>query len=97
MKGDMILNINTPDVPSDEIKGVKFTRMGRREYDEFFEETVDENGNVKHRYGGERVIYDGLPDDIDVIAHQKGYATITPLHFDMTAHHYINEIKNWGI
>jgi broad specificity polyphosphatase/5'/3'-nucleotidase SurE len=42
-------------------------------------------------------MYEGLPDDIDVIAHQDGYATITPLHFDMTAHDYINEIKKWGI
>ena len=97
MKGDMILNINTPDAPADEIKGVKFTRMGRREYDEFFKETVDENGNTQYWYGGDRIMYEGLADDIDVIAHQDGYATITPLHFDMTAHEYINEIKKWGI
>ncbi len=97
MKGDMILNINTPDVPPEEIPGVKFTRMGRREYDEFFEERTDENGSVQYWYGGDRVMYEGLPDDIDVIAHQNGYATITPLHFDMTAHDYINEIKDWGI
>lgn len=97
MKGDMILNINTPDVPPEEIPGVKFTRMGRREYDEFFKETVDENGNTQYWYGGDRVMYEGLPEEIDVIAHQNGYATITPLHFDMTAHDYINEIKEWGI
>ena len=97
MKGDMILNINTPDVPADEIKGVKFTRMGRREYDEFFRETVDDNGKIQYWYGGDRIMYEGLPDDIDVIAHQDGYATITPLHFDMTAHDYIKEIKDWGI
>ena len=97
MDGEMILNINTPDVPPEEIKGVKFTRMGRREYDEYFKETVDENGNTQYWYGGDRVIYDNLPDDIDVIAHQDGYATITPLHFDMTAHDYIKEIEKWGI
>lgn len=97
MDGDMILNINTPDVPAEEIPGVKFTRMGRREYDEFFEEKTDENGRTQYWYGGDRIIYEGLPDDIDVIAHQDGYATITPLHFDMTAHDYINKIKDWGI
>ena len=97
MKGDMILNINTPDVPAEEIKGVKFTRMGRREYDEYFDVKVDENGNKQYWYGGDRIMYEGLPDDIDVIAHQDGYATITPLHFDMTAYDYINEIKDWGI
>lgn len=97
MKGDMILNINTPDAPPEEIRGVKFTRMGRREYDEDFREVADENGNTQYWYGGERIVYEGLPDDIDVIAHQDGYATITPLHFDMTAHDYIKEIEKWGI
>ncbi len=97
MNGDMMLNINTPDVPADEIKGVRFTRMGRRQYDEYFKETVDENGNVQYWYGGDCVVYEGLPEEIDVISHQNGYATITPLHFDMTAHDYISEIKEWGI
>ncbi len=97
MNGDMMLNINTPDIPADEIKGVRFTRMGRREYDEDFKETVDESGNVQYWYGGECVVYEGLPEEIDVISHQNGYATITPLHFDMTAHDYIKEIKEWGI
>ena len=97
MKGDMMLNINTPDVPPEEIKGIKFTRMGRREYDEYFREVIDEKGSMQYWYGGDRIIYEGLPDDIDVIAHQDGYATITPLHFDMTAHDYIKEIKDWGI
>lgn len=97
MNGDMMLNINTPDIPADEIKGVRFTRMGRREYDEYFKETVDESGNVQYWYGGECVVYEGLPEEIDVISHQNGYATVTPLHFDMTAHDYIKEIKEWGI
>lgn len=64
---DFILNINTPDLPKEEIKGVKYTRMGRREYYERFDESVDENGNVQYWYGGDRVIYEDLPDDIDVI------------------------------
>lgn len=97
MNGDMMLNINTPDIPADEIKGVRFTRMGRREYNEYFKETVDESGNVQYWYGGECVVYEGLPEEIDVISHQNGYATVTPLHFDMTAHDYIKEIKEWGI
>lgn len=96
MSSDVILNINTPDLPKDEIKGVKYTRMGRREYCEQFDEKVDENGNLQYWYGGERVIYEGLPDDIDVIANQNGYASISPIQFDMTAYSYVDKIKDWG-
>ena len=97
MDPSVILNINTPDLPKDEIKGVKYTRMGRREYYERFDETVDENGKTQYWYGGDRVIYEGLPDDIDVIANQEGYASISPIQFDMTAYNYVDKIKEWGI
>lgn len=97
MSPDFILNINTPDLPKEEIKGVKYTRMGRREYYEQFEEKVDENGKVQYWYDGDRVIYEGLPDDIDVIANQNGYASISPIQFDMTGYNYLDRIKDWGI
>lgn len=97
MSPDFILNINTPDLSKEEIKGVKYTRMGRREYYEQFEEKVDENGKVQYWYDGDRVIYEGLPDDIDVIANQNGYASISPIQFDMTGYNYLDRIKDWGI
>lgn len=97
MDPSVILNINTPDLPKDEIKGVRFTRMGRREYYEHFDEKIDENGRTQYWYGGDRVIYEGLPDDIDVIANQEGYASISPIQFDMTAYNYVDKIKGWGI
>ncbi len=97
MDPGVILNINTPDLPKKEIKGLKFTRMGRREYYERFDEEIDENGKIRYRYGGDRVIYEGLPDDIDVIANQEGYACISPIHYDMTAYNYVDKIKEWGI
>lgn len=97
MDPSIILNINTPDMPKEEIKGVKYTRMGRREYYERYDEIVDENGRIQYMYGGDRVIYEGLPDDIDVIANQEGYASISPIQFDLTAYNYVDKIKEWGI
>ena len=43
------------------------------------------------------MIYEGLPDTIDVIAMQEGYATITPLKRDLTDYELVNRIKEWGI
>ena len=55
------------------------------------------NGVSGYRYNGDPVIYEGLPDTIDVIAMQDGYATITPIHHDLTEYKLVDEIKKWGI
>ena len=95
-----VLNINTPNLPADQIKGVKFTSLGLREYDDEFA-PIDRILNVKvpgeFHYHGTPVVYNGLPNDIDVIANQEGYASITPIHADQTHHHMIEKIKTWGL
>lgn len=92
-----VININTPNLPKSEIKGVKYTRLGRREYIETFKTKTSESGGVEYRYTGMPKIYEGLPNDIDVIAMQEGYATITPLKYDLTNHELIGEVESWGI
>ena len=43
------------------------------------------------------VVYENLPNDIDVVAVQDGYLSITPLHYDLTSYKLIEEVKSWGI
>ena len=91
-----VLNINLPDAPIEEVKGVRVTRLGAREYDERFEVEYKGNGVARYVYKGEPVIYTGLPEDIDVIAMQDGYISITPLHYDLTSHKRVEQVKSWG-
>lgn len=97
MDAKTVLNINTPDLPKEEIKGVKYTRLGAREYKEWFRPNIGENGKTQYWYEGNPVIYEGLPDDIDVISMQDGYASITPLQYDMTNYDLIEKVKNWRL
>lgn len=97
MDAKTVLNINTPDLPKEEIKGVKYTRLGAREYKEWFRPTTGENGKTQYWYEGNPVFYEGLPDDIDVISMQDGYASITPLQYDMTNYGLVEEIKKWRL
>ncbi|WP_027400430.1 5'/3'-nucleotidase SurE [Anaerovorax odorimutans] len=97
MNSNTVLNINVPNLPNSEIKGVKITKLGAREYDEWFKPKKDEEGNVTYWYSGIPVIYEGLPDDLDVIAIQDNYASITPLHYDLTSYELVDEVKKWGI
>jgi 5'-nucleotidase len=91
-----VLNINLPDVPMDELKGIRVTRLGAREYDEDFRIQEKREGSASYLYSGEPVVYSGLPDDIDVIAVQDGYASITPLHYDLTNYQLVEEVRSWG-
>lgn len=92
-----VLNINVPDLPMSEIKGVKITRLGAREYDESFDMRLNPAGQTYVWYTGTPLWYENLSDDIDVIAVQNGYASITPLQFDLTNHQLIEEVKTWGL
>ena len=95
-----VLNINVPNLPKDRIKGLRYTRLGDRKYQEVFVPLDDaEEIRIPGRfhYTGEPVRYEGLPGDIDVIANQDGYASIAPIDTDLTRAEMIDEIRTWNL
>jgi 5'-nucleotidase len=99
LRGDIILSINAPDLPPEEIKGVRITRLGVREYDAWIREGSQGAGGLRtFKYAGSNPVYrDDLPRDTDVAAHRDGYATITPLGFDLTARGPAAELRALGL
>ena len=97
LDSNTVLNINVPNLPSNLIKGLRYTRLGRREYDNWFSERNNNEGHKEYWYSGIPIVYEGLPLDIDVSSMQEGYASITPLHYDLTSHKLLEDIKKWGI
>lgn len=92
-----VLNINIPDLPEEEISGIRYTTLGMREYAEEFEERQGPNGKKAYGYAGVPVMYQDLPETVDVIADQDGFISITPLHYDLTNHQLVKEVRGWGI
>lgn len=97
-----ILNINVPDLPSYNIKGVKFAKLGPRDYRPWFNlengiEGTPDLIDLEYRYGSELVEYDELTNEYDVKAMENRYATITPLKYDMTDFELLKEIPCWGL
>lgn len=92
-----LLNINFPGVPPSEIRGMRVTTMGPREYAEKFDVLNGPGGKKYYWYTGDLVVYDGLPESLDVMANQENYVSITPLRLDVTDYNMIEKVKSWEL
>ena len=92
-----VLNINYPPLPPAEIKGLKITKLGPREYVEKFELMENPKGQKYYWYCGDMVVYNGLPDDYDVMAQQDGYVSVTPLQLDLTNYDLRKKVAGWKL
>lgn len=85
-----LLNIN---VPPGRTRGIKVTRLGKRRYINIFDKRTDPRGKVYFWMGGEPFDLDEEDPNTDVWAVREGYTSITPLHFDLTEHGLIDNLK----
>jgi 5'-nucleotidase len=90
----VILNVNIPNLPKEEIKGVKVCPLSYHAYEEWFDEKANEEGKLGYFYAGRPLIKgEAEADDSDIIASGLGYITITPLHFDLTDRRIIKKMR----
>ena len=79
----VLLNVNFPSLPHDQIKGLQLTRLGRRVYRDVLIERLDPKGRPYYWIGGDPPA--GEPEaGTDVGALAQGYVSVTPLNMDMT-------------
>jgi len=84
LKEGVFLNVNIPYNP----KGVKITKLGKRDYVNI----IEEKGKT-YLIGGERK--DVITPGTDYHACKTGYISITPLKTDLTHYEFLNFISNW--
>lgn len=91
---DQILNINVPNVPYNELKGIQVTRQGRRHKSESMIKSQDAVGREIYWYGKVGKEQDaGEGTDFHALA--NNYCSVTPLSVDMTAHSSLNNMQDW--
>lgn len=90
-----LLNVNIPAIPEKEIKGIKICRQSHCVYRGAFEKREDLRGMDYYWQGGVMDTKDPDPN-VDIVFNEKGYITITPIHFDLTNHDYLDELRSWG-
>jgi len=89
---DTLLNVNVPNLKPVELKGIRFTRQGKRLYEGSIQETFSPWGEKYYWIGG------GIPrwehaEDTDITAVTEGYVSITPLHPDLTNYKAIDFLR----
>lgn len=89
-----ILNINVPDLPPDQIKGVLVTRLGSRHSAEPIIKEYDPRGRPIYWIGPPGLESDAGPGT-DFYAVRNGYVSITPLHLDLTHYKIFDELSLW--
>ncbi|MBN2323842.1 MAG: 5'/3'-nucleotidase SurE [Spirochaetes bacterium] len=90
-----ILNINVPNLPLGDVAGVEITRLGKRRYNDSIVEKKDDRNNRYYLIQGV-LSHDIGEDETDVRAIAEHRVSITPLGWDITAHHAVAELRNRG-
>jgi 5'-nucleotidase len=89
-----LLNVNVPNLPDGEIRGVQITRQGLRLYHDQLVRREDPRGRPYYWIGGEAPT--GVAEDgTDFGAIASGYVSVTPLQLDLTAYPMIDAMRKW--
>lgn len=94
LQSDTILNINVPDLPWEEIKGFKVTRLGRRHRSEPVVKMQDPRGREVFWVGAAGKADDGEAGT-DFHAVEQGWISVTPIHTDLTHHRMLGDMERW--
>lgn len=90
----IFLNVNVPNRPAAEVRGLKTCRLGDRVYSPLVDVRTDPRG---HRYlwiGGAHLRF-GDEVDADGPALEQGFATVTPLTAAMTSEPDLERVRRW--
>jgi 5'-nucleotidase len=91
----VILNVNFPKLLENDIKGVRVCRQANANWIEKFDKRQTPLGRDYYWLTGEFNNLDN-GEDTDEWALENGYISVVPVQYDLTAHHYIEELNNWS-
>jgi 5'/3'-nucleotidase len=91
---EFIFNVNVPDMPYDELAGIRVCRLGFRHKSEPVVKSEDPHGRT--------IFWVGPAGDnqeegegTDFYALEQGAAAITPLKIDLTRHEALPQVEDW--
>ena len=90
----LLLNVNVPDLPFDQIKGIQVTRLGKRHKAEPTIKSVTPRNETVYWVGAAGEAQDaGEGTDFHAVAND--YVSITPLQIDLTHNAQLTTVRSW--
>ncbi len=92
----IVLNVNIPNSDKKEIKGIKVCRQAKANWKEKFDKRKTPQGKDYYWLTGE---FENLDKgkDTDEFALEKHYISVVPVKFDLTAHHFLQQLNTWNL
>jgi 5'-nucleotidase len=90
---DVVMNVNFPDLPPDEVKAVEVCAQGRRDHHIIYaDKRTDLRGEQYYWLGFKGTLSDP-PEGVDLRAIYDGRIAVTPLHVDLTHMRTLHDLK----
>jgi len=90
----VLMNVNVPDVPFDQIKGMQITRLGKRHKAESVIKSSTPRGETVYWVGAAGAAQDA-GEGTDFYAVSQNLVSITPLQVDLTQYGQLDALKAW--
>ena len=90
----VLLNVNVPDLPYDELRGIQVTRLGRRHKAEPAVKSASPRGETLYWIGAAGPAADA-GEGTDFHAVENGWVSVTPLQIDLTHAAQMSSVRNW--
>jgi len=91
----LLLNVNIPKLPTEEIKGIKICRQAKGYWSEDFQKGTDPMGRDYYWLTG-KYIYQDEGEDSDIWALENGYISIVPIMYDLTQHAALSSLDHFS-
>ena len=90
----VLLNVNVPDIPYEQLKGTEVTRLGRRHKAESVVKMLSPRNETVYWVGAAGAAADAGPGT-DFNAIERGCVSITPLQIDLTHTAQMSVVQRW--
>ena len=87
-----IINVNVPDVPLSNIKGIKSTRLGNRHKSD---PSIQDENNPSLFWIGENGQEADNGEGTDFHAIANNFVSVTPLQIDLTKYSEVKQVSDW--
>jgi 5'-nucleotidase len=94
---NVALNVNFPAISENPIKGIKICRQANGYWHEEFDARKDPHGRPYFWMGGDFVNHEPEAQETDIWALKNNFIAVVPIHYDMTAHKTIKDLKKWKL